>query len=115
MRAGELIAHRSGNCSSSVTGSAGEPSYKRTRLVRSKGKLGPARVVPLGGMPPSGPFWTSQEAEVREKDYQNLKIQGQAARLTRPENKNPDECFHQSGFEKLCFLSDQASRLKKRP
>jgi len=81
MRAGELIAHRSGNCSSSVTGSAGGPSYKRTRLRRSKGKLGPARAGPLGSMLPSGPFWIPEQAELRQRDYQKLEIQGQALRL----------------------------------
>ena len=92
IRAGELIAHRSGNCSSSVTVGAGGSRYKRTRHCRSKGWNDHACTALLGGMPPSSDSVTATFVADQSEDHQNLKIQGRGPVRTCPPSAYGGTC-----------------------
>ena len=76
MRAGKLIAYRSGNCSSFATTNADGSSYPRTGVNRIEGRHDLVRVVPVGGMPPTGSFVAPTLVGNHRRDYYSLKIQG---------------------------------------
>src|ERR1700675_3531863 len=76
MRAGELIAHRSGNCSSFATANADGSSYQRTGANRTEGADDLVHVVPVGGMPPTGNSVAPTLVGNHVREYQRPKIQG---------------------------------------
>src|SRR5579863_1767098 len=83
MRAGESIAHRSGNCSSFATETADGSSYQRTGANRTEGRDDLVRVLPVGGMPPTGNLVAPTPVGNHVRDYYTLKIQGTAVRAVR--------------------------------
>ena len=67
---------RSGNCSSLTTANATGSSYQRTGLNRTEGADDLGRVLPLGGMPPSGRAVAPTSVGNQAKEYHDWKIQG---------------------------------------
>src|ERR1041385_2516941 len=79
MRAGRTqTPDRSGNCSSLATENADGSSYQRTGANRTQGRHDLVRVLPVGGMPPTGNLVAPTLVGNHAGDYYTPKIQGDA-------------------------------------
>src|ERR1041385_5082110 len=77
MRAGRTqTPDRSGNCSSLATENADGSSYQRTGANRTQGRHDLVRVLPVGGMPPTGNLVAPTLVGNHAGDYYTPKIQG---------------------------------------
>src|SRR5579863_4099078 len=89
MRAGELIAHRSGNCSSVPTGNADGSSSKRTGLTEPRATT-IASARPWGHAPMGHPVVPTSVGN-HAQEYQTLQIQGPRFRVAAVIKNGRDE------------------------